>query len=81
MLMESDSEDRQSNDFNDEELRRLIQTKNVKKKYQQKFYDGWLTEVKFKDWIEAKREGKNGSRVPFCKVCKAELSCSKTALS
>lgn len=81
MHMESDSEDRQSSNFNDEEPQRLIQTQNVKKKYEQKFYDGWLTEVKFKDWIEARREGKNGSRVPFCKVCKVKLSCSKTALS
>ena len=82
---ESYLEDQQSTDCDstDEEVQKsqLVQTRDVKKKYEQKFYDGWLAEAKFKDWIEAKCEGKNGSCVPFCKVCKAKLSCSKTALS
>jgi hypothetical protein len=84
--MESYLEDQQSTDCDstDKEVKkpqRLVQTQDVKKKYEQKFYDGWLTEAKLKDWIEAKCEGTNGSRVPLCKVCMAKLSCSKTALS
>jgi hypothetical protein len=74
--MESYWEDQQSTncDSTDKEVKkpqRLVQTQDVKKKYEQKFYD----------WIEAKCEGTNGSCVPFCKVCTAKLSCSKTALS
>ncbi|XP_028416846.1 uncharacterized protein LOC114541055 [Dendronephthya gigantea] len=71
-------EDRQSSDddSSDKEPQRI--TQNVKKKYEQKFCNSWLTEGKFKDWIEAKHEG---TRMPFCKVCKVKLSCSKTALS
>ena len=58
----------------------MIKKQDVKKKYVKKFYDRWLTEAKFKDWIEVKCDDKDGGCVPFCNICKAKLSCSKTAL-
>ena len=54
--------------------------KTEKRRYEQKFCNAWLHNINFKNWIQEKREANNRS-VPFCKVCKVKLSCSKTALS
>jgi hypothetical protein len=54
--------------------------KTEKRRYEQKFCNAWLHNTNFKDWIQEKRESNNRS-VPFCKVCKVKLSCSKTAVN
>ena len=54
--------------------------KTEKQRCEQKFCNAWLHNINFKNWIQEKREANNRC-VPFCKVCKVKLSCSKTALS
>ena len=49
------------------------------KRYNQRFSSGWLTDSHFKDWIEKKKHG--GNAVPYCRVCKTNISCAKTALA
>ena len=49
------------------------------KRYKQQFSSGWMTDSAFKDWIEKKKH--DGNLVPYCRVCKVNISCAKTALT
>lgn len=71
-----------SSEENTDELKKQQSKQEGKKKrtYEQKFCNAWLSNANFKGWIQ-ETKGTNGNSVPYCKVCKVKLSCSKTALT
>ena len=75
-------ESHSSSEENTDELKKQQSKQEGKKKrtYEQKFCNAWLSNANFKGWIQ-ETKGTNGNSVPYCKVCKVKLSCSKTALT